>query len=128
MSAEQCGECGFDSEDWSDTGTIAAIERLPSQWAAAVAGLTPGDQLRRPVHQMWSMAEYADHVREVLFGMRLLLDTAISQPGPTSESRRRNGSLLSLDRLMSERLSTASTGRPAPCAGSYTDSPLTTGP
>jgi len=30
---------------------------------------------------MWSMAEYADHVREVLFGMRLLLDTAISQPG-----------------------------------------------
>ena len=30
---------------------------------------------------MWSVAEYADHVREVLFGMRFLLDTAISQPG-----------------------------------------------
>ena len=30
---------------------------------------------------MWSIAEYADHVREVLFGMRFLLDTAISQPG-----------------------------------------------
>lgn len=29
---------------------------------------------------MWSIAEYADHVREVLFGMRFLLDTAISQP------------------------------------------------
>ena len=30
---------------------------------------------------MWSIVEYADHVREVLFGMRFLLDTAISQPG-----------------------------------------------
>jgi hypothetical protein len=29
---------------------------------------------------MWSIAEYADHVREVLFGMRFLLETAISQP------------------------------------------------
>ncbi len=30
---------------------------------------------------MWSIAEYADHVREVLFGMRFLLDIAISRPG-----------------------------------------------
>jgi hypothetical protein len=30
---------------------------------------------------MWSIAEYADHVREVLFSMRFLLDTAIAQPG-----------------------------------------------
>jgi len=30
---------------------------------------------------MWSIAEYADHVRRVLFGMRFLLDTAVTQPG-----------------------------------------------
>jgi hypothetical protein len=30
---------------------------------------------------MWSIAEYTDHVREVLFGMRFLLTTAVSQPG-----------------------------------------------
>jgi hypothetical protein len=81
VSVERCGECGFDSDTWSDTSAIAAIERLPSQWTAAVAGLAPSDQLRRPVHQMWSIAEYADHVREVLFGMRFLLETAIAQPG-----------------------------------------------
>jgi hypothetical protein len=81
VSVEQCGECGFDSDAWSDASAIAAIQRLPLQWTAAVAGSTPNDQLRRPVHQMWSIAEYADHVREVLFGMRFLLDTAISQPG-----------------------------------------------
>jgi DinB superfamily len=81
VSVERCAECGFDAGDWSDAGAIVAIERLPSQWTAALAGLTRGDQLRRPVRQMWSIAEYADHVREVLFGMRFLLDTAIAQPG-----------------------------------------------
>jgi hypothetical protein len=81
VSVERCDECGFDSADWSDASAIAAIQGLPSQWTTAVAGLTPADQIRRPVHQMWSIAEYADHVREVLFGMRILLDTAISQPG-----------------------------------------------
>ena len=30
---------------------------------------------------MWSIAEYTDHVREVLFGMRFLLDAALTQPG-----------------------------------------------
>jgi hypothetical protein len=30
---------------------------------------------------MWSIAEYVDHVREVLFGMRFLLDIAIENPG-----------------------------------------------
>jgi DinB family protein len=81
MSVERCGECGFDSDDWSDARAIAAIQRLPFQWTEAVAGLTTSDRLRRPIRQMWSIAEYADHVREVLFGMRFLLDTAISQPG-----------------------------------------------
>ena len=30
---------------------------------------------------MWSIAEYADHVREVLFGMRFVLDTALTFDG-----------------------------------------------
>src|SRR5690349_3107825 len=30
---------------------------------------------------MWSIAEYVDHVREVLFGMRFVLDTALAEPG-----------------------------------------------
>jgi hypothetical protein len=30
---------------------------------------------------MWSIAEYVDHVREVLFGMRFLLDTALQGSG-----------------------------------------------
>jgi hypothetical protein len=30
---------------------------------------------------MWSIAEYLDHVRETLFGIRFLLDSALHSPG-----------------------------------------------
>jgi DinB superfamily len=79
--AEHCEQCGFDGEDWTDAGAVEAVAELPAQWASAVSGLTSRDLLRRPVPEMWSIAEYADHVREVLFGMRFLVDSAVSQPG-----------------------------------------------
>jgi hypothetical protein len=78
---ERCDECGFNGEEWSDAAAISAIERLPAQFANAVAGLGPDDLLRRPVDSQWSIAEYADHVREVIFGMRFLLEIAVTQAG-----------------------------------------------
>jgi hypothetical protein len=79
--AEVCAECGFDGGDWSDDDAVAAIAGLPQRWSTAVAGLADGDLQRRPIPTMWSIAEYVDHVREVLFGMRFLLDTARANPG-----------------------------------------------
>jgi DinB superfamily len=81
MAAERCDECGYDADDWSDSSAIAAIEGLPGCWHEALAGLTSQELHRRPIPSMWSIAEYADHVREVLFGMRFLLDTAVTIPG-----------------------------------------------
>jgi DinB superfamily len=81
MTVEQCQQCGFNGDDWSDVVALEALLELPSRWAIAVSGLTFRDANRRPVPEMWSIAEYADHVREVLFGMQFLLETAISQPG-----------------------------------------------
>jgi hypothetical protein len=78
---ETCDECGFSGEKWSDAGAISAIADLPTRFADATAGLSPNDLLRRPVENQWSIAEYTDHVREILFGMRFLLDIVISQPG-----------------------------------------------
>jgi hypothetical protein len=78
---ERCEQCGFDAEEWTDIGAMEAIATLPARWRDAVSGLT-SDQLHdRPVPEMWSIAEYVDHVREVLFGMRFVLDTAVGQPG-----------------------------------------------
>ena len=81
MPAERCDECGFDSEDWSDEAALGAISRLPVGWGEAVVGLQPDELQRRAIPEMWSIAEYTDHVREVLFGMRFLLDSALDQPG-----------------------------------------------
>jgi hypothetical protein len=78
---ERCDECGFNGEEWSDAAAISAIEDLPTRFADVVAGLSSEGLLRRPVDGQWSIAEYADHVREVLFGMRFLLDIAVTQPG-----------------------------------------------
>lgn len=78
---ERCDQCGFDGEGWTDAGAIEAVGTLPTRWVEAVSGLTPDELHRRPVVAMWSIAEYVDHVREVLFGMGFLLDTAITQPG-----------------------------------------------
>ncbi len=81
MQVERCAECGFDGGDWTDQTALDAIGRLPPQWSDAIAGLGSDALARRPVPEMWSIVEYADHVREVLFGMRFLLDSAVSQPG-----------------------------------------------
>ena len=81
MGFEKCDECGFSGEKWSDAGAISAIAHLPARFADAVADLSPNELLRRPVEDQWSIAEYTDHVREVIFGMRFLLDMVVSQPG-----------------------------------------------
>ena len=81
MRAERCEQCGFNGDDWTDSGALEAVAELPAHWVSALSGLTTPDVLRRPVPEMWSIAEYTDHVREVLFGMRFLLDTAVRQPG-----------------------------------------------
>jgi hypothetical protein len=78
---EICTECGFDGDDWTDDDAVSAIAELPGRWSQAVEGLSPSESRRRPIPSMWSIAEYTDHVREVLFGMRFLLDTAVSDPG-----------------------------------------------
>jgi len=81
MPVERCAECGFDSAGWSDEAAVEAIGQLPAQWVDAVAGLGSDEVQRRVIPEMWSIAEYTDHVREVLFGMRFVLDSAVDQPG-----------------------------------------------
>jgi hypothetical protein len=78
---EVCVECGFDGGTWTDADAVTAITKLPERWSDAVDGVAQADLERRPIPAMWSIAEYVDHVREVLFGMRFLVDTALSDPG-----------------------------------------------
>jgi hypothetical protein len=81
MPVERCSECGFDSSRWSDAEATRQVAGLPDLWAQAVSGVDPGDLYLRPIGGMWSIAEYTDHVRETTFGMRFVLDVALTDPG-----------------------------------------------
>jgi hypothetical protein len=81
MPTERCEECGFDSDRWTDEGVIDALGQLGADWWSATDGLDPDDVDLRPIVGMWSIGEYTDHVREVLFAMRFVLDSAVAQPG-----------------------------------------------
>jgi hypothetical protein len=81
MLVERCDECGFDSGAWTDDEAIEAISHLGIRWSEAIAGLRLEKMQRRPIPDMWSIVEYVDHVREVLFSMRFALDSAVSEPG-----------------------------------------------
>jgi hypothetical protein len=81
VPAERCEECGFSSEGWTDEAAIEALGHLGARWAGAIAELRTEELQRRPISEMWSIAEYTDHVREVLFALRFVLDSAVADPG-----------------------------------------------
>ena len=81
VTTEKCDECRFNAAEWSDAATLSLLEDLPGRFVNAVGGLSSDELLRRPVNGQWSIAEYTDHVREVLFGMRFLLEIAITREG-----------------------------------------------
>lgn len=78
---ETCVECGFDAARWLDGDVVTQLAELPDRFRDALVGLSAAQMGQRVRHDRWSIAEYVDHVREVLFGMRFLLATAIASPG-----------------------------------------------
>ena len=78
---ERCDECGFDGSDWTDDAAVDAISTLGDRWFEAVAQLSDEDATKRPIENTWSIGEYVDHVREVLFAMRFVLGVAAENPG-----------------------------------------------
>jgi hypothetical protein len=81
MPVEHCRECRFDGSRWSDAAATQQVADLPDLWAQAISGVDPSDPRQRPIGGMWSIAEYTDHVRETTFGMRFVLNIALTDPG-----------------------------------------------
>ena len=125
---ERCAECGFDGGQWSDADALAAVAQLPARWRESVDALDAASAQRRPISSMWSIAEYTDHVREVIFGMRFVLDVALADPGAdlgeSPEARFESSLAPSTSRLPSRASSARSascataSGRSAPSSGS----------
>ncbi len=79
--SETCDQCGFDSDEWNDQDTVQTLgcaHRLVASWTEQL-----DDRLynKRPSSQVWSVGEYVNHVREVMFGLRALTEVALEGLG-----------------------------------------------
>lgn len=80
MQHELCDECGFDGNRWADGDVMTTLPVMAALWHEMIAGADTDLLQTRAAADQWSIAEYADHVREVLFAMRFLAATALSSP------------------------------------------------
>jgi MOSC domain-containing protein YiiM len=78
---ERCDECRFDGSRWTDQDVLTTVGILRVLWDLHVEGVDERVLQTRPSPDRWSIAEYADHVRETLFGARFLVDSALGSPG-----------------------------------------------
>lgn len=80
-SREACASCGFDSDLYNRADTISSQRIVPKVLAASTEGLEPSVVSARPDDATWSIVEYVDHVREVVFGNRMAIELARNEPG-----------------------------------------------
>ncbi len=78
---ESCQQCGFDSDLYDRADTISSQMVIPALLEAAAEGLGAADLGARPNKTTWSIVEYIDHLREVVFGNRFAIEMALSSPG-----------------------------------------------
>ena len=78
---ETCDECGFDASRWSRQDAIRTVEHAADLVDFAVEGLSPDRWNRRSRPDMWSIAEYVDHIRHVIQINQTGCEIAIADPG-----------------------------------------------
>jgi MOSC domain-containing protein YiiM len=78
---ELCDFCGFDSDLYSRADTISSQRTIAAVLSSALGGLDTEVLSKRPDPDTWSIGEYVDHVREVAFAVRFVIESALAEPG-----------------------------------------------
>ena len=78
---ETCDACSFDGSLWSDTDAIRTLHNAGGLIRYALEGCEPDIVHRRPDTTTWSIVEYIDHLREVVFANHFVAATAAAGPG-----------------------------------------------
>ncbi len=78
---DRCDSCGFDGSEWNDADSANTIVLAPTLFRLWSSPMDDEVLNRRPRPSTWSVAEYIDHVREVFFGMRFLIELSQQEPG-----------------------------------------------
>jgi MOSC domain-containing protein YiiM len=78
---ERCAECGFDGARWTDQDVVTSLVVAQELWRGYLQDAPQAVLQTRAEPGRWSVAEYTDHLREVMFGARLLATCARDTPG-----------------------------------------------
>ncbi len=81
MPAERCDECRFDGGRWTDQDVLTTLRAMGGLWNGYLEGADDRVLHTRPDLEQWSIAEYTDHLADVLWAMRFLAGVARETPG-----------------------------------------------
>jgi hypothetical protein len=81
MTHDVCAECGFDGGRWDERDTVSTIRGLALRWRWTIEGMDAALVQQRIDPGTWSIAEYTDHLADVLWMMRFAVEAAASDPG-----------------------------------------------
>ena len=77
-----CDACGLAYADLTIADAVAEIRELPDAARAAVDAVPPDLRRLRPASEVWSVTEYACHVRDVFVGYTIRLRRARTEDEP----------------------------------------------
>ncbi len=80
MAIETCDECVFDASRWTRQDAIRTVEHAADLVGFATEGLASELWNTRPEPDIWSIAEYTDHIRQVFEIHRIGCATALETP------------------------------------------------
>ena len=77
-----CAACALAYADLSIADAVAEIRDLPAALRSAVDAVPADERRVRPVPEVWSVAEYVCHVRDVFVGFTIRLRRARTEEEP----------------------------------------------
>jgi uncharacterized damage-inducible protein DinB len=80
-----CADCGLAYSEISIEDAVSVIVELPGAVREAVSAIPPGARRVRPDQQVWSVAEYLCHLRDVYIAFTIRLHRVRTEDRPTLE-------------------------------------------
>lgn len=85
LAAEDHECCGLRYTELTVAGACEIVAAVPARARAAVAGIPPEARHGRPAEDVWSVAEYVCHLRDVAMAFTIRLHRARTEDRPALE-------------------------------------------
>ncbi|OBG94721.1 hypothetical protein A5697_26140 [Mycobacterium sp. E3251] len=80
-----CADCGMNYSDIRPNDAVGVIAGLPDAIREAISAIPPGSRRSRPSPEVWSVAEYLCHLRDVYVSFTIRLYRVRTEREPACE-------------------------------------------